>query len=130
MAMVRIGVISDTHGLLRPEVAGRLEGCSCIVHAGDFGRESVLEALEDIAPVYGVRGNNDWGWGERLPRQLAFEAGGVRFLMTHDRAHLPGSWGRPRWWYSVTPTDTTRRISWGGCGSTPAAADGPGSGRS
>ena len=47
MAMVRIGVISDTHGLLRPEVAGRLEGCSCIVHAGDFGRESVLEALED-----------------------------------------------------------------------------------
>ena len=62
MAMVRIGVISDTHGLLRPEVAGWLEGCSCIVHAGDFGRESVLEALEDIAPVYGVRGNNDWGW--------------------------------------------------------------------
>ena len=42
MAMVRIGVISDTHGLLRPEVAGWLEGCSCIVHAGDFGRESVL----------------------------------------------------------------------------------------
>ena len=63
MAMVRIGVISDTHGLLRPEVAGRLEGCSCIVHAGDFGRESVLEALEDIAPVYGVRGNNDWEIG-------------------------------------------------------------------
>lgn len=93
MAMVRIGVISDTHGLLRPEVAGRLEGCGCIVHAGDFGRESVLEALEDIAPVYGVRGNNDWGWGERLPRQLAFEAGGVRFLMTHDRAHLPRELG-------------------------------------
>mgnify|MGYP001099718790 CR=1 FL=1 len=46
MAMVRIGVISDTHGLLRPEVAGWLEGCSCIVNAGDFGRESVLEALE------------------------------------------------------------------------------------
>ena len=89
MAAIRVGVISDTHGLLRPEVAGRLAGCAYIIHAGDFGKESVLEALEEIAPVYGVRGNNDWGWGERLPRELRFEIGGAEFLMTHDRAHLP-----------------------------------------
>ena len=89
MGVVRAGVISDTHGLLRPEVLRRLEGCGCILHAGDFGRESILEELENIAPVYAVRGNNDWGWGERLPRELRFEVGGVEFLMTHDRAKLP-----------------------------------------
>lgn len=89
MAVFRAGVLSDTHGLLRPEVIRHLEGCGCIIHAGDFCGERILEQLEDIAPVFAVRGNNDWGWGERLPRELRFEAGGVRFLMTHDRAQLP-----------------------------------------
>ena len=89
MAVFRAGVLSDTHGLLRPEVIRHLEGCGCIIHAGDFCGERILEQLEDIAPVFAVRGNNDWGWGERLPRELRFEAGGVRFLMIHDRAQLP-----------------------------------------
>lgn len=89
MACVRTGVVSDTHGLLRPEVLRRLEGCDCIIHGGDFGKESVLEQLEEIAPVYGVRGNNDWGWGQRLPLRLEFELGGARFYLVHDRNDLP-----------------------------------------
>ena len=89
----KIGVISDTHGTLRPDVVERLKDCDYIIHAGDFDRESLLLELEDIGPLCAVRGNNDWGWGERLPRQLAFEVGGVRFLMTHDRAHLPRELG-------------------------------------
>lgn len=89
MTSIRAGVISDTHGLLRPEVIERLKECGCIIHAGDFCQEKILEQLEDIAPVFAVRGNNDWGWERRLPRELAFSVGDVRFLMTHDRAHLP-----------------------------------------
>ena len=155
----KIGVISDTHGTLRPDVVERLKDCDYIIHAGDFDRESLLLELEDIGPLCAVRGNNDWGsWTRELPYQRTFTIDGVTFFVTHKREDVPrvlkdevkvvvfghshqyfqseaggrlwlnpGSWGRPRWWYSVTPTDTTRRISWGGCGSTPAAAAGPGS---
>ena len=58
---MRIGVISDTHGRLRPAVAEKLQGVDCILHAGDFDSPDILQALDRIAPVYGVRGNNDWG---------------------------------------------------------------------
>ena len=81
---MRVGVISDTHGLLRPQVLCELKRCACIVHAGDFDREDVLRELEVIAPVYAVRGNNDW-WGRDLPRTLSFELEGVRFTMAHNR---------------------------------------------
>ena len=75
--IMRIGVISDTHGQLRPEVLKRLEGCDYILHAGDFDREDVLESLLDIAPVLAVRGNNDWGrWADRLPRTRRFTLDG------------------------------------------------------
>lgn len=81
---MRVAVISDTHGLLRPQVLEELERCACIIHAGDFDREDVLRELEEIAPVYAVRGNNDW-WGRDLPRTLTFELEGVRFTMAHNR---------------------------------------------
>ena len=62
----KVGVISDTHGILRPEVLDILRTCDHIVHAGDFDNGSVLEELEDIAPVTAVRGNNDWSsWASR-----------------------------------------------------------------
>lgn len=88
--LARIGVLSDTHGLLRREVLEVLQGCDQIIHAGDFADAGVLEALEDLAPVYAVRGNNDWGsWASHLPRHLVFEVEGVRFCMAHDRSWLP-----------------------------------------
>ena len=65
----RFGLISDTHGLLRPEAAAALRGCERILHLGDVGGPEILEGLRDIAPVRAVRGNNDReAWADRLPR--------------------------------------------------------------
>ena len=91
---MRLGIISDTHGLLRPEVLQVLEGCDRVVHAGDFDREAVLRQLEETGPLFAVRGNNDWGaWAEELPRRLTFTAGGVRFFMVHNQADAPRELG-------------------------------------
>lgn len=91
---MKLGVISDTHGVLRPEVLGKLAGCDYILHAGDFDRPEVLESLADIAPVLGVRGNNDWGrWADKLPRQRRFELEGVKFFMVHNRMDVPTALG-------------------------------------
>jgi putative phosphoesterase len=88
-APLRIGVISDTHGLLRPEALEALRGCARIVHAGDIGDAAVLAALEALAPVTAVRGNNDTGaWARGLPEQARLEAGGVRILVIHDLHEL------------------------------------------
>jgi len=91
---IKVGVISDTHGVLHPEVLETIQDCDFILHAGDIDKQPVLEAIQDIAPVYVVRGNNDWGrWAERLPRCLQFTIGGVRFMMTHNRMDLPRDLG-------------------------------------
>lgn len=83
--LLRVGVISDTHGLLRPQALEALAGSDLILHAGDIGNAAVLDALESIAPVWAVRGNNDRGaWAERLPETLAVPLGTVRFWMLHD----------------------------------------------
>src|SRR4029079_16217142 len=75
-ARVLIGVISDTHGLLRPEAVAALRGAEHILHAGDIGAPEVLAALAEIAPVTAVRGNNDkGGWAGRLPATAVFDAG-------------------------------------------------------
>ena len=82
---MRIGLISDTHGLLRPEAVEALRGCAAIVHAGDIGKPEVLEALRALAPVTAVRGNNDTGpWARALPHVAKLEAAGVRILVIHD----------------------------------------------
>jgi putative phosphoesterase len=84
-----VGVISDTHGLLRPAAAEALKGVEMILHAGDVGGPHVLEALADIAPVVAVRGNNDRGeWAEALPLRQVVSAGAVRLLMLHDLKEL------------------------------------------
>ena len=64
---MKIGIISDTHGLLRPEVIEQLKGCRLILHAGDINSQEILDKLEQIAPVRVVRGNNDKEWAEALP---------------------------------------------------------------
>jgi uncharacterized protein len=87
--VVRVGVISDTHGLLRPEVLPALLGSDLIVHAGDIGDASILTALGAVAPVHAVRGNNDReDWGRRLPETCVVAAGRVRLLVVHDVSTL------------------------------------------
>ena len=86
---ITVGVISDTHGLLRPEAVEALEGSELIVHAGDVGDASVLERLRAIAPTLAVRGNIDTGtWGRTLPMTEVVEAGELRLYMLHDLASL------------------------------------------
>ena len=86
---IRIGVISDTHGLLRPEALEAMRGCDAIVHAGDIGTPDILEALCALAPVAAVRGNNDRGpWARQLRDVARMEVGGVRILVIHDLAEL------------------------------------------
>jgi uncharacterized protein len=80
-----LGVISDTHGLVRPEAVKALEGADMIIHAGDIGTPEVLEALHAIAPVIAVRGNNDKGdWAYALPETEVVEVGGVALYVLHD----------------------------------------------
>jgi uncharacterized protein len=80
-----IGVISDTHGLLRPEALTALQGSRLILHAGDFGSQRILEALERIAPVRAVRGNVDHeAWADRLPFTEVVDSHGFSFYMVHD----------------------------------------------
>jgi uncharacterized protein len=87
--MLRIGLISDTHGLLRPEAVRFLHGCDHIIHAGDIGTADVLGALGAIAPVTAVRGNNDGGeWAAQLPHTQSLELGGVAIFVLHDLKEL------------------------------------------
>lgn len=81
----RIGLISDTHGLLRPEALKALSGVSHIVHAGDIGSPDILDELRKLAPVTAVRGNNDEDpWAVDVPERAALDIGGVRVLVIHD----------------------------------------------
>jgi uncharacterized protein len=80
-----IGLICDTHGLLRPEAIRALAGVRHIIHAGDIGRPEVLEELRQTAPVHAVRGNNDTGaWAAEIPLRLALQLEGVHIHVLHD----------------------------------------------
>ncbi len=87
--VMKIGIISDTHNLLRPEVIKNLQGCDYILHGGDISSQAILDQLEQIAPVKAVRGNNDQEWAAHLPLFLDFELGGLRICMTHKKKDLP-----------------------------------------
>jgi len=87
--MLRIGLISDTHGLLRPEASSFLRGCDHIVHAGDIGSPEILEELSAIAPTTAVRGNNDKGqWAEALAETELLQLGTVCLYVLHDLSQL------------------------------------------
>ncbi|MCU1763132.1 metallophosphatase family protein [Pseudomonas sp. 14P_8.1_Bac3] len=88
---MKVGVISDTHGLLRPEAVAALEGCERIIHAGDIGSLDILEQLQAIAPLHVVRGNNDLDapWADPIPDALRFDLNGWEALLVHDMADVP-----------------------------------------
>lgn len=89
--MHRIGIISDTHGLLRPEVTKELKECDEILHGGDINNAEILDELSGIAPTYAVRGNNDKEWAKDMAETVTVELHGVRFFMVHNKKHITAS---------------------------------------
>lgn len=89
---MRVGILSDTHGLLRPAVLDRLAGCERILHAGDVGGPEILDTLRAIAPVEVVRGNVDVGPMARLPESIAGDLDGLPFRMIHRREDADPKW--------------------------------------
>jgi len=84
-----LGVISDTHGLLRPQAIAALAGSDLIIHAGDVGKPEVIDRLGGVAATFVVRGNIDnGGWADRLPPTQTVEVGALRFFVLHDIAQL------------------------------------------
>ncbi|NHF67547.1 metallophosphoesterase family protein [Xanthomonas hortorum] len=82
---LRIGLISDTHGLLRPEAVAALQGCAAIIHAGDVGKPEILTALQALAPLHVIAGNIDnTPWAAGLPETLDLLIAGVRLHVLHD----------------------------------------------
>ncbi|HLV88569.1 MAG TPA: metallophosphoesterase family protein [Candidatus Sulfotelmatobacter sp.] len=89
MSVIRIGVISDTHGLLRAEAVEALRGSERIIHAGDVGASEILEQLAEVAPVTAIRGNIDKAtWARRLAESEVVEAAGISIYVLHDLAAL------------------------------------------
>ena len=86
---IRVAIMADTHGVLRPEVESILETCDVIVHAGDFDNQMLYHKLNVNQPLYAVRGNNDRGWSGGLGQVNRFEIGGVKFIMAHERVDIP-----------------------------------------
>lgn len=87
--MIRVGVISDTHGLLRPQALAALAGSDYIVHGGDIGNETILSDLALIAPLTVVRGNNDKGpWARDIPGSARLQLGNVCIYAVHDIATI------------------------------------------
>lgn len=84
-----VGVISDTHDLLRQEVINNLKNCEIILHAGDVCNQTILERLQQIAPTIVVRGNNDKKLPENIPKVVSGELEGIRYTMVHDKRDIP-----------------------------------------
>jgi hypothetical protein len=86
---LRVGLLSDTHGLLRPEARSFLIGCDYIIHGGDIGAATILEDLASLAPLIAVRGNNDRDkWAERLPEHELVRIGDLFVYVIHDLGQL------------------------------------------
>ena len=132
---MRVGLLSDTHGLLDPKLEELFAGCDLILHGGDVARHAVLEALGRLATVVAVRGNNDLGpFGESLPATAVVEVGALRAFLIHElgsperpgptaaRARTPSASSRPRRRCSRStshPRPSTRRSR--STGTPPAA---------
>lgn len=91
---MKLAILSDTHGLLRPQVVEHLKRANVILHGGDINKPEIVEQLQQYAPLYIVRGNNDKEWAEELPHQVTVTLDGVTFYLVHNKkevpSHLPG----------------------------------------
>ena len=86
---MKLAILSDTHGLLRPQVVERLKTADAILHGGDINKPSIVEQLQQYAPLYIVRGNNDKEWAEDIPHGLTVTLEGVTFFMVHNKKEVP-----------------------------------------
>ena len=120
---MKLAILSDTHGLLRPEVVEHLKTADAILHGGDINKQAIVDQLGEFAPLYVVRGNNDKEWAEEIPHDLRVTLGGVTFCMVHNKRNSPRT--SPGWtlWCSATLTSICRRKRTVCSGSIPAPAD-------
>ena len=86
---MKVAILSDTHGLLRPQVVERLKRADVILHGGDINKPSIVDQLRQYAPLYVVRGNNDKEWGEEIPHHLTVTLDGVTFYLVHNKKEAP-----------------------------------------
>lgn len=86
---MKLAILSDTHGLLRPEIRKYLEGADAILHGGDINTQTIVDELKQYAPLYIVRGNNDKEWAENIPHDLTVTLEGVTFYMVHNKKEVP-----------------------------------------
>ena len=86
---MKVAILSDTHGLLRPEVVEYLKTADAILHGGDINKQNIVDELRQYAPLYIVRGNNDKEWAEAIPHDLTVTLGGVTFYMVHNKKEVP-----------------------------------------
>ena len=86
---MKLAILSDTHGLLRPQVVEHLKTADAILHGGDINKPAIVEQLQQYAPLYIVRGNNDQEWAEAIPHDLTVTLEGVTFFMIHNKKEVP-----------------------------------------
>lgn len=86
---MKIAILSDTHGLLRPEVVEHLKTADAILHGGDINKQNIVDELRQYAPLYVVRGNNDKEWAEAIPHDLTVTLDGVTFTMVYNKKEVP-----------------------------------------
>lgn len=86
---MKIAILSDTHGLLRPQVKEYLKSADVIFHGGDINKQSIVDELKQYAPLYIVRGNNDKEWAEAIPHDCTVTLEGVTFYMVHNKKEVP-----------------------------------------
>lgn len=86
---MKLAILSDTHGLLRPQVVEHLKTADAILHGGDINKPAIVEQLQQYAPLYIVRGNNDKEWAEDIPHDLTITLEGITFFMVHNKKEVP-----------------------------------------
>lgn len=86
---MKLAILSDTHGLLRPEVVEYLKEADAILHGGDINKPCIVDELQQHAPLYIVRGNNDKEWAEAIPHDLTVTLDNVTFYMVHNKKEVP-----------------------------------------
>lgn len=119
----RIAILSDTHGLLRPEIREVLATCEVILHGGDINSQKILDEIKEIAPVYVVRGNNDKEWAQGLDKELSLTLFGLRIYMVHNKTHRKEDFDRTDLFiyghshkYEEKTVDGVRFLNPGSCG--------------